>query len=654
MDFRSILRFILLSFVILFLWKRFVIDNIAPPAPAPVVEEDDDDTDKKPKAKRDEPAVAEKPKPELANNPHQDNITIGSLDPEGEYFFQATLTTTGAAVQKLQLSDTRYHSLENLEEPLELVGTLESGKQTFRTFSSTFTGDDKLKELLEDHPLDEEDWKIVEQSESSVTFEFTIPGQFRVRKRFTVPAVDREKEGLSNRQVRDRNASGYQLHLQVEIENLDTQEREVQYVLQGPVKFPIENPDTARKLQDIKYGYIDDGELTNSQIDVESLIEQTDENTRERWTKPFRYVGVDGQFFAALVLPQEKKRSSDYVEYYEAEVLETNEENEKLSHISVKFASDEFELEPGESTTQDWYLFAGPKRQKLLDAIDAGAIVEYGWFAPVSKAMLWLLNFLHETLYLPYALAIICLTILVRGALFPISRKQAISAARMKELQPKLAELKKKYGDDKEKFLKAQMELFRDAGYNPLAGCLPMLLQLPIFIGLYYGLYTAIDLRASEFLWIQNLAAPDNLFTMPFKVPLLGTSFNLLPIITIVLFIAQQKMFMPTPDPEDEQAVWNARIMNFMMVFMGFLFYHVPAGLCLYFIASSLWGMGERKLLDVHKNPATADGGNSGSGGSGGSSGWKPSGGGSNGSTKRNNSNKNQKSKSRGRSKNRR
>ena len=181
-----------------------------------------------------------------------------------------------------------------------------------------------------------------------------------------------------------------------------------------------------------------------------------------------------------------------------------------------------------------------------------------------------------------------------------------------------------------------------------------MLLQLPIFIGLYYGLYTAIDLRAAEFLWIQNLAAPDNLFNMPFKVPFLGTSFNLLPIITIVLFIAQQKMFMPTPDPEDEQAVWNARIMNFMMVFMGFLFYHVPAGLCLYFIASSLWGMGERKLLDVHKNPAAADGGSGGSSGGGGSSGWKPNGGGSNGSTKRANTNKKQKSKNRGRSKNRR
>ncbi len=649
MDFRSILRFILLSAVILILWKRFVIDKFAPPVPPPVAESEED-SDEKPKD-RNAPAVAEKPKPELANNPHKDGITIGSLKPDGEHFFQAVLTTTGASVEKLQLNDERYHSLDNTEEPLELVGTLEAGQQTFRTFSSSFQGDKELEELLEEHPLDEEDWEVVEQSDSSVTFQFTIPGQFQIRKRYSAPKIDAKKDGLSSRQSRDRNAAGYQLHLEIEIKNLDAREREVQYVLQGPVKFPIENPDTARKLQDVKYGYIDDGELTHSQIDVASLIEQSEENTIERWTKPFRYTGVDGQFFAALVLPKEKKRTSDYLEYYEAEVLEEDEENEKLSQISVQFASKEFDLKPGESTTQDWYLFAGPKRQQLLDEIGAGSIVEYGWFAPVSKGMLWLLGFLHTTLYLPYALAIICLTILVRGALFPISRKQAISAARMKELQPKLAELKKKYGDDKEKFLKAQMELFRDAGYNPLAGCLPMLLQMPIFIGLYYGLYTAIDLRAAEFLWIRNLAAPDNLFNMPFKLPFLGTSFNLLPFITIVLFIAQQKMFMPTPDPEDEQAVWNARIMNFMMVFMGFLFYHVPAGLCLYFIASSLWGMGERKLLDVHKNPETADGGSGGgSGGSGGSPGWKPSGG-SNGSTKRNNS---KKSKSRGRSKNRR
>ena len=97
-------------------------------------------------------------------------------------------------------------------------------------------------------------------------------------------------------------------------------------------------------------------------------------------------------------------------------------------------------------------------------------------------------------------------------------------------------------------------------------------------------------------MWVENLAAPDALFEMPFSLPFLGSDFNLLPMITIVLFYAQQKMFMPPPTT-DEMAM-QQKMMNFMMIFMGFLFYRVPAGLCVYFIASSVWGMSERKLLE--------------------------------------------------------
>ena len=100
----------------------------------------------------------------------------------------------------------------------------------------------------------------------------------------------------------------------------------------------------------------------------------------------------------------------------------------------------------------------------------------------------------------------------------------------------------------------------------------------------------------ASFLWIDNLAAPDALFEMSFSLPFLGSDFNLLPLITVVLFYAQQKMFMPPPTT-DEMAM-QQKMMNFMMIFMGFLFYRVPAGLCVYFIASSVWGMSERKLLE--------------------------------------------------------
>ena len=114
--------------------------------------------------------------------------------------------------------------------------------------------------------------------------------------------------------------------------------------------------------------------------------------------------------------------------------------------------------------------------------------------------------------------------------------------------------------------------------------------------GLYQALSTSVDLRRAPFLWFDNLAAPDALFPLPMKLPFLGSDFNLLPIITTSLFLFQQKMFMPPPT--DEQTRMQAKVFFWMTLMMGFMFYHVPAGLCVYFIASSVWSMGERKLLD--------------------------------------------------------
>jgi YidC/Oxa1 family membrane protein insertase len=257
--------------------------------------------------------------------------------------------------------------------------------------------------------------------------------------------------------------------------------------------------------------------------------------------------------------------------------------------------------EPGDRLTHSFKLYAGPKRGELLDPLDAGSILDYGTMGALAGVMLWVMNGLNS-LGLPYWIAIIILTMIVRGCLFPLSRKQVIGAQKMKELQPKLQELKKKYAKDKEKLARAQMELFRKHNYNPLAGCLPILLQLPIFISLYTAISTSVDLRLAPFLWADNLAAPDALFAMPFALPFLGQNFNLLPILTIVLFIVQQKMFMPPPTSEEQ--VMQYKMMKVMMIVMGFLFYRVPAGLCIYFIASSLWGIGERKLLDVYQSAA--------------------------------------------------
>ena len=233
--------------------------------------------------------------------------------------------------------------------------------------------------------------------------------------------------------------------------------------------------------------------------------------------------------------------------------------------------------------------------------------------------MQWILHFLYSIVG-NYGIAIILLTVMVRASMYPLSRKQALNMIKMQELQPELKKLQEKYKKDLEKRTKAQQDLFRKHNYNPMGGCLVMFLQLPIFLGLYRALMVDIELRQAPLFsenirWCSNLAGPDMLFDWTSWMPDfvtqatgflgLGPYFNLLPLFTVFLFIFQQKMFMPPP--ADEQQAMQQKIMKYMMVVIGFMFYKVASGLCIYFIASSLWGIAERKLLPKPAKPDAAD-----------------------------------------------
>jgi YidC/Oxa1 family membrane protein insertase len=194
-----------------------------------------------------------------------------------------------------------------------------------------------------------------------------------------------------------------------------------------------------------------------------------------------------------------------------------------------------------------------------------------------------------------YGVAIILLTIAVRMMMFPLSRKQAQSAKRMQDLQPQLLALKEKYKDDKEQVGRATLALYQKNGVNPFGGCLLVLIQMPIFLGLWQTLNNSVALRHADFLWIRNLAAPDQLFKFPGDMPFLGPYFNLLPFVVIGLMLVQTKLFSPpatTPEQQQQQSM-----MKWMLIFMMMMFYKVPSGLGLYFIMSSTWSIGERLLL---------------------------------------------------------
>jgi YidC/Oxa1 family membrane protein insertase len=251
--------------------------------------------------------------------------------------------------------------------------------------------------------------------------------------------------------------------------------------------------------------------------------------------------------------------------------------------------------------------------------------IYYGWFGLIARFLSSVLHFFYAILG-NYGIAIILLTVLVRSCMFPISRTAARNAAMMQELAPEMRKIAEKHKNNLEARGKAQQELFRQHNYNPLSGCWLMFLQLPVFVGLYRCLAIDIELRQAPLIpgieWCSNLAGPDKLFYwkndffsyFTDESGWLGPYFNLLPIFTIVLFLLHQKLF--TPPATDEQTEMQMKMMKIMTVFMGVLFYKVPAGLCLYFITSSLWGIAERKLLPKPTPKKKDEGGGGGGGGS--------------------------------------
>jgi YidC/Oxa1 family membrane protein insertase len=314
--------------------------------------------------------------------------------------------------------------------------------------------------------------------------------------------------------------------------------------------------------------------------------------------------------------------------------------------ITVRVVTEAVDLKPGSKVTHRYLLYNGPVKPSLLgllagdrevaqDVIDRyvktlklNTLTDYhspgamgtfastiGWTFLVihcTNLMHLVLAWLHWVVS-SYGLCIIFLTVMVRGMMFPLSRKQALTGLRMQELGPEMKKLQEKYKDDKQALGLAQWELYRKHGVSPFGSCWVLLLQMPIFMGLYYALQESIQFRLAPFwpTWIRNLAAPDMLLRWGESIPLLsrpedfggflylGPYLNILPIIAVALSIVQQKMLMPPP--ADEQQEMQQKMMRWMMVFFGLMFYKMPAGLCIYFIASSLWGFTERKLLPKPK-----------------------------------------------------
>jgi len=412
------------------------------------------------------------------------------------------------------------------------------------------------------------------------------------------------------------------LELELKFESPDRQ-RSLVYNLLGPHGLPIEGLWYTGTFRELFFGHLNQRGETEivphlaSEVVAASATDKPIDNT----TWPLRFAGVENQHFATFIAPdppptgQEDRWDSKTT----AVVLEKNEKATHQADVGVRISSKPLTVGPNQTVVHTYRVYAGPKTAQALKPYGAAELASFHknqWSIPggpyIARVLITpTLGFTYDVTVRVarlfggkegnYGIAIILLTILVRACMFPLGRKQALMAQKMQALQPHLKELQDKYKDDKEKLTKETFALYGRHKVNPVGGCLPALIQLPIFVGLWQALNTSFPLRHATFLWIRDLAAPDMLFHLPFEITIpfigvsLGTWFNLLPFVVVGLMLFQTKLFAPpatTPEAEMQQ-----KMMKYMMVFMGVMFYKVPSGLGIYFITSSLWAIGERLLL---------------------------------------------------------
>ncbi len=290
------------------------------------------------------------------------------------------------------------------------------------------------------------------------------------------------------------------------------------------------------------------------------------------------WLGITDKYWAVTLVPTGKQPFQPRFSHF----------SDGRPRFQADFLSDAIPVAPGQSVTAETLVFAGAKEVATIDAYEKNRqirqfelLIDWGWFYFITKPMFWLIDTLYRFLG-NFGLAILATTVVVKAVFFPLANKSYVSMANMKKVQPKMLEIREKYADDKMKQQQAMMELYKTEKINPLAGCWPILIQIPVFFALYKVLYITIEMRHAPFFgWIHDLAAPDptslfNLFgLLPFAVPdflLIGVW----PLIMGVTMFLQMRMNPTPPDPT------QAMLFNWMPLIFTFMLASFPAGLVIY------------------------------------------------------------------------
>jgi YidC/Oxa1 family membrane protein insertase len=310
------------------------------------------------------------------------------------------------------------------------------------------------------------------------------------------------------------------------------------------------------------------------QISIDEIEKKSSLNGQIGW------VALESRYFATSAIPLKDQAATVRLVLLPGNVVE------------AQYVEPEQTLAPQSRYKYEYQLFFGPKSMNAVKQAghDLSRIVDFGTFDVLAKPCLWLMNYLY-TIVPNYGVAIIILTLLSKILLWPLGTKSYKSMSQMKKLQPLIKEIRDKYKNDRKKMNEEVMRLHRTYNINPLGGCLPMLVQIPVFFALYRMLDQAIELRHAPFLgWINDLSAPDRLFNFDFSIPFMEPPYGI-PVLTLIMgatMFWQQKMTPPAGDPT------QAKMMLLMPVVFTFIFINFSAGLVLYWLVNNILSIGQQ------------------------------------------------------------
>ncbi|GJM17037.1 MAG: membrane protein insertase YidC [Thermodesulfobacteriota bacterium] len=329
--------------------------------------------------------------------------------------------------------------------------------------------------------------------------------------------------------------------------------------------------------------------ITQVSDSVERIDSQPDK--AEQYKGVITWFGFSEKYFMSSFLPETGAETV-------IQLSPLSQEGELLAQFAYPGSS----IPNGQSSLRTWEVYMGPLEPKLLKPIgyDLDSAINYGWFGFLAKPMLqfleWLNSYFHN-----YGISIIVITIIIRALFFPLTVKSMVSMKQMQlkteKVKPEMDALKEKYKDDKSKQNTELMALYSKHGINPLSqlgGCLPLLIQFPVFIAIYDILRHSIDLRHSPFLWIPDLSQPDMLF----EIPYIGIPFRLLPIIMGAAWFLSQKMTPMSTAMGGENMQLQMKLMQYMPIIFVFLFWNLPSGLVLYWTVSNILSIAQQVYVN--------------------------------------------------------